>query len=241
MSRRLTLAKGLRHFDGAILSRRTYSSPAGFRLKAEATTAAEATQRRRKLRPRRKLRQRRKLRRQAITAEDTPAAKTTILLTSRKVLVHGQTRETADGNVRRTAGGIVGGAMVTAVNGIIEKHGGLQGVISEFELQRTRLTISSWVGTGPNQPISTGDLQRALGPDPLQQLAAKSGMSVQDLAAKLAAGAAPSGGPHDAKRLDTEELDVDSCSLPFRLEAEATTAKAPGTSICACHPLPPPR
>src|SRR3954471_9823174 len=83
-------------------------------------------------------------------------------------------------------GGIVGGAMVTAVNGIIEKHGGLQGVVSEFEKNGLGSTISSWVGTGPNQPISPGDLHRALGPDLLQQLAAKTGLSVQDLTAKLA-------------------------------------------------------
>ena len=30
-------------------------------------------------------------------------------------------------------GGIVGAGMVTVVNGIIEKHGGLQGLVSEFE------------------------------------------------------------------------------------------------------------
>ena len=29
-------------------------------------------------------------------------------------------------------GGIVGAGMVSVVNGIIEKHGGLQGVVSEF-------------------------------------------------------------------------------------------------------------
>src|SRR4051812_22796638 len=83
-------------------------------------------------------------------------------------------------------GGMVGGAMVTAVNGIIEKHGGLQGVVSEFERNELGPTISSWVGTGPNQPISPGDLHRTLGPELLQQLSEKSGMSVEDLTAKLA-------------------------------------------------------
>jgi uncharacterized protein YidB (DUF937 family) len=83
-------------------------------------------------------------------------------------------------------GGIVGAGMVTVVNGIIEKHGGLQGVVSEFERNGLGATVKSWVGTGPNQPISTGDVQRALGPDLLQQLSAKSGMSVQDLTEKLA-------------------------------------------------------
>jgi uncharacterized protein YidB (DUF937 family) len=83
-------------------------------------------------------------------------------------------------------GGIVGAGMVTVVNGILEKHGGLQGVVSEFERNGLGATVSSWVGTGPNQPISQADIQRVLGSDLLQQLAAKSGLSVQDLSQKLA-------------------------------------------------------
>jgi len=83
-------------------------------------------------------------------------------------------------------GGIIGAGMVSAVNGILEKHGGLQGVVNEFEKSGLGTTISSWVGTGPNQAISPGDLHRALGPDLLQELAAKTGMSVQELSEKLA-------------------------------------------------------
>ena len=83
-------------------------------------------------------------------------------------------------------GGIVGAGMVSVVNGVIEKHGGLQGVVSEFEKHGLGPTVKSWVGTGPNQPISPEDLHRALGPDLLRQLSEKSGLSVQDLAQKLA-------------------------------------------------------
>jgi uncharacterized protein YidB (DUF937 family) len=83
-------------------------------------------------------------------------------------------------------GGIVGAGMVTVVNGILEKHGGLQGVVNEFERNGLGPTIQSWVGTGTNQPISADDVHRAIGPDLLQQLAAKSGMPVQELAQKLA-------------------------------------------------------
>jgi uncharacterized protein YidB (DUF937 family) len=83
-------------------------------------------------------------------------------------------------------GGIIGAGMVSAVNGILEKHGGLQGVVNEFEKNGLGPTISSWVGTGPNQAISPGELHRALGPDLLQELAAKTGMSVQELSEKLA-------------------------------------------------------
>ena len=83
-------------------------------------------------------------------------------------------------------GGVVGGAMVSVVSGILEQHGGLQGVVNEFERNGFGPTMSSWVGTGPNQPISADQMHRALGPELLQQLAAKAGMSVEDLTQKLA-------------------------------------------------------
>src|SRR5215831_3633451 len=82
-------------------------------------------------------------------------------------------------------GGIVGAGMVSVVNGILEKHGGLQGVVSEFEKNGLGPTVKSWVGTGPNQPVAPADVHRVLGSDLLQQLSAKSGLSVQELAEKL--------------------------------------------------------
>jgi uncharacterized protein YidB (DUF937 family) len=82
-------------------------------------------------------------------------------------------------------GGIVGAGMVSVVNGIIEKHGGLQGVVSEFERNGLGATVKSWVGTGPNQPVSPDEVHRVLGPDLLQQLAQKSGLSVEELTEKL--------------------------------------------------------
>jgi uncharacterized protein YidB (DUF937 family) len=82
-------------------------------------------------------------------------------------------------------GGIVGAGMATVVNQIIDKHGGLQGVVNEFEKNGFASTIQSWVGTGPNHPISSGDMQKVLGGDLLQQLSAKTGMSVPELTQKL--------------------------------------------------------
>jgi uncharacterized protein YidB (DUF937 family) len=83
-------------------------------------------------------------------------------------------------------GGIVGAGMVSVVNNVLEKHGGLQGVVNEFERNGLGPTVRSWVSTGPNQPISPEEVQRALGPDLLQQLSQKSGVSVEDLSRKLA-------------------------------------------------------
>ena len=82
-------------------------------------------------------------------------------------------------------GGIVGAGMVSVVNGILEQHGGVQGVVSEFEKNGLGSTVRSWVGTGTNNPISAADIQRVLGPDLLQKLSEKSGLSQQDLADKL--------------------------------------------------------
>jgi len=83
-------------------------------------------------------------------------------------------------------GGIVGAGMVSVVNNILENHGGVQGVVNEFEKNGLGATVRSWVGTGPNQPISADEVHKALGPDLLQQLSEKSGLSVQELTQKLA-------------------------------------------------------
>jgi len=83
-------------------------------------------------------------------------------------------------------GGIVGAGMMSVVNDILAKHGGVQGVVNEFEKNGLGATVQSWVGTGPNQPVSPDDVHKVLGPDLLQQLSAKSGLPVQELAQKLA-------------------------------------------------------
>ena len=82
-------------------------------------------------------------------------------------------------------GGIVGAEMATVVNGLIQKHGGLQGLVSEFEQKGLGATVKSWIGTGPNQPISPDQVHQALGPDTIAQMAAKFGLSPQELSQKL--------------------------------------------------------
>ena len=82
-------------------------------------------------------------------------------------------------------GGLAGAGMMTVVNGIIEKHGGLQGVLGEFEKNGLGATVASWVSSGPNQSISPDEVQKALGPDLLQQLSEKAGVPMQELLQKL--------------------------------------------------------
>jgi uncharacterized protein YidB (DUF937 family) len=84
-------------------------------------------------------------------------------------------------------GGAVGAEMVTVVNGLIEKHGGVQGIIAQLEQQGLGGTVRSWVGTGANQPITADQIHQAFGSDTVNQLAAKVGITPQELAAKLSA------------------------------------------------------
>jgi uncharacterized protein YidB (DUF937 family) len=82
-------------------------------------------------------------------------------------------------------GGAVGAEMATVVNGLIQKHGGVQGIVAQLEQQGLGGTVRSWVGTGANLPITPDQIHQAFGSDTVKELAAKIGISPQDLAAKL--------------------------------------------------------
>jgi len=83
-------------------------------------------------------------------------------------------------------GGVVGATMVSVLNNLIEQHGGVQGIVNQFEKQGFGETIKSWVGTGANQPISPDELHWVLGSAQLEALAAKAGISVPELTQRLA-------------------------------------------------------
>ena len=83
-------------------------------------------------------------------------------------------------------GGFVGMEMATAVNGMIERHGGIQGVINQFQTNGLGPTVNSWVGPGANQPITPAQVHQGLGPETIAALAAKLGIPPAELASKLA-------------------------------------------------------
>lgn len=82
-------------------------------------------------------------------------------------------------------GGAVGAEMTSLVEGAIARHGGLPGLISQFEQQGLGGVMQSWVGTGANQPISADQLHQVLGSATVQQMAAKFGINPQELLQKL--------------------------------------------------------
>lgn len=77
---------------------------------------------------------------------------------------------------------------MAAVGGLLDgqESGGLSGLIRRFEENGLGETVSSWVGTGQNLPISAEQIETVLGSEQIRQYADKLGISTQDAAAHLA-------------------------------------------------------
>ena len=74
-----------------------------------------------------------------------------------------------------------------AVISLINQHGGVSGLLDKFEQGGLGAVASSWVDySTPNQPVSPGDLQQALGSDTVQSAAQQNGMSSDALLQQLA-------------------------------------------------------
>lgn len=98
--------------------------------------------------------------------------------------------------LKQVAGGVVGqqagtaaggqGVMVDAIQGLIQQHGGLSGLLSKFQQNGLGAQVASWVGTGANQPINAQHVMDALGSSQIGQMAQKFGIDPQQMAGHLA-------------------------------------------------------
>jgi len=92
----------------------------------------------------------------------------------------GGTEQADQGGLLGKLGGLAGGASMGSV-----LSGGLGGLIDRFKQNGHSQAADSWVGTGPNQPIATDQLERAIGPDVLSTLTKETGLSREELLARL--------------------------------------------------------
>jgi uncharacterized protein YidB (DUF937 family) len=99
---------------------------------------------------------------------------------------HRTPKEKTMGLLDGLIGGMVGAEMISVVNGLIEKHGGVQGVVNQLQTNGLGPTVHSWISDGPNAPVSAGDMHQAFGEQTLNEYAAKAGIPPQVLAEKLA-------------------------------------------------------
>jgi uncharacterized protein YidB (DUF937 family) len=58
-----------------------------------------------------------------------------------------------------------------------QQTGGLQGLVQSFEQYGLGHVASSWVGTGPNLPVSGDQIQNVLGSDALNSLTQRAGVA----------------------------------------------------------------
>ena len=64
--------------------------------------------------------------------------------------------------------------------------GGLGGLLDRFKNAGHGQVVDSWVGKGPNQPVTPTQVQQSLGNQTISDLARQAGMSEDDLMAQLA-------------------------------------------------------
>jgi uncharacterized protein YidB (DUF937 family) len=64
--------------------------------------------------------------------------------------------------------------------------GGLGGLLQQFQQAGLGHIADSWVGTGPNAPVSPGQLRDVFGQDRVRDMASQSGMPENDFLGQLA-------------------------------------------------------
>src|SRR5689334_11392598 len=109
----------------------------------------------------------------------------------------GPVQGTAPGETEADSGGLsggltswlqsgLGGALAGGATGSVIS-GGLNELLKRFQQNGLGGAAQSWVGHGPNQPVSPGDVEQAAGSETLDALAREIGMSRDQLVQRLSA------------------------------------------------------
>ena len=94
--------------------------------------------------------------------------------------VPGANPQPGQGGVLGKLGGLIGGASTGSV-----LSDGLGALIDRFRQNGHGQAADSWVKTGPNQTLAPDQLEQAIGPDVLNTLSQHTGLSREDLLARL--------------------------------------------------------
>jgi uncharacterized protein YidB (DUF937 family) len=83
-------------------------------------------------------------------------------------------------------GGMVGAAAGSLIKHAIDEHGGVQGLIDQFNAKGYGSVVGSWVSNGTNQPITAEQISQVMGSDTVKNFAAKFGIPEDKIAELLA-------------------------------------------------------
>src|SRR3954454_7084995 len=87
------------------------------------------------------------------------------------------------GGILGSLGGLLGGAGSGGAGNLL--NNGLNELLDSFKQNGQGDTAQSWIEPGPNKEISPPELKQAIGPDVLAYLEQKTGLSQQELLARL--------------------------------------------------------
>ena len=82
-------------------------------------------------------------------------------------------------------GGILGSLLGGGAGSNPGMAGGLGGLVSQFQQAGLGHIAQSWVGNGPNQPVSPEQLQNVFGQGRVQDMANQAGMQPHDFLSQL--------------------------------------------------------
>jgi uncharacterized protein YidB (DUF937 family) len=89
-------------------------------------------------------------------------------------------QQSGQGGLLGNLGGMLGGA---GVGGLL--NGGIGELLEKFKQSGQGETAQSWVNDGPNKDVSPPQLKQAIGPDVLAALEQQTGLSQEELLARL--------------------------------------------------------
>ncbi len=92
------------------------------------------------------------------------------------------------GNLGTMLGGFIEehGGTEALVRQALEQAGGVQGIVTKLQQAGYGDAVQSWLGAGPNQPVTADGIARALGQGRIGEMAARYGLSPDQVSGLLA-------------------------------------------------------
>jgi uncharacterized protein YidB (DUF937 family) len=78
--------------------------------------------------------------------------------------------------LKAIVGGVIGAEALSLVKDYVEKQGGIEAVVKNFQASGFGRQVDSWVSTGKNEAISAIEVGQAVGVSKLKELAQATGV-----------------------------------------------------------------
>lgn len=120
----------------------------------------------------------------------------------------------AGGGENNRGGGVAAASLIPALIEVVNKYpGGISGLLQQLQQGGLASVVASWLGSGPNEPVSPAQLGSALEPGVVNDLAERTGQDrnsvlegLSSLLPKLVDQVSPNGKVAEGQGLDATQL-----------------------------------